>query len=56
MLCGARLTNRLFQDERGASSVEYAVLAALIIAVCVIAIAALGNRTHGLFAFFDTVF
>lgn len=40
---------RLLRDETGASSVEYAILGALIIAVCVIAIALLGEQTKELF-------
>lgn len=40
---------RLLRDETGVSSVEYAILGALIIAVCVIAIALLGDQTKELF-------
>lgn len=42
-----------FRDESGASAVEYAVLASLIIAVCAAAILALGETTKGLFTTFS---
>lgn len=37
------------RGERGASSIEYVVLAALIIAVLVITISLVGGKTRGLF-------
>jgi len=38
-----------FRDEAGASAVEYAILAASIIAVLVLTILVLGQKTNGLF-------
>jgi Flp pilus assembly pilin Flp len=42
-----------FRDESGATSVEYAILASLIAAVCVAAIFGLGETTKGLFTSFS---
>ncbi len=42
-----------FRDESGATSVEYAILASLIAAVCVAAIFGLGETTKGLFTTFS---
>ena len=39
---------RLWQDESGATTVEYALLAALLAAVSVLAVTQLGESTHDL--------
>jgi pilus assembly protein Flp/PilA len=38
------------QHEEGPTSVEYAIMLALIVVVCVAAIAALGTNANGVFA------
>ena len=38
-----------FQDERGATAVEYAIMAALIAAVIVTTVSTVGTKTNGLF-------
>lgn len=43
------IVERFVFDEEGASALEYAILAAMIIAVLVLTIAALGGKTQGLF-------
>lgn len=40
---------RVLQDEEGASVVEYAVLASLIIAVCVAVILVIGGKVTNLY-------
>jgi len=40
---------RLLQDEEGATAVEYGVLVALIIAVCVVVIGVLGGMINDAF-------
>lgn len=45
---------RLLADERGATAVEYAILASLIIAVCVAVILNLGETTNDLFTSFSS--
>lgn len=40
------LTKRFIADEEGATAVEYGVLIALIIAACIIIIAALGRQIN----------
>lgn len=40
---------RLWLDEQGASSVEYALLASLIAVLCVVATSAVGTSTLGLY-------
>jgi len=40
---------RFMKDEEGATAVEYGVLVALIIAVCVVIISVLGNRINDAF-------
>ena len=42
-------SNGTVRTERGASSVEYALLAALIAIVIVVAVTAFGSKTNGLF-------
>lgn len=44
--------HRLYQNEEGATAVEYGVLVALIIAVCVVIIQVLGTQIN---AAFDSV-
>ena len=46
LLAGAQ---RLLLDEDGPTAVEYAVMLALIIVVCVTAITALGNNANSIF-------
>ena len=48
--------HRLLKDENGASVVEYGVLIALIIAVCIVAIILLGDKVNLGFESFDTEF
>lgn len=47
---------RFFRDETGATVVEYAFLVALIIAVCIVVILSIGEKTEGLFSAFTTSF
>jgi pilus assembly protein Flp/PilA len=42
------------QKEDGPTAVEYAVMLALIIVVCITAIATLGSNTNGTFSFVAT--
>lgn len=44
-----RLLRRLFWDEDGPTAVEYAVMLALIVGVCVGAITFLGTQTNAAF-------
>jgi Flp pilus assembly pilin Flp len=44
-----RVTFMLFRSDRGATSAEYAILAAGIAAVIVVAVTALGGQTLALF-------
>jgi pilus assembly protein Flp/PilA len=49
-----RLTNsmkKFLQKEDGPTAVEYAVMLALIIVVCITAIATLGSNANGTFTF-----
>jgi pilus assembly protein Flp/PilA len=41
---------RFLRDEDGPTAVEYAVMLALIIVVCITAITALGNNASGTFS------
>lgn len=41
--------NRFLADESGPTAVEYAVMLALIIAVCIVAITALGSTANSTF-------
>ncbi len=43
-------------DERGASSVEYSILGALIIAICVVILAIFGRQVRGAFQSFYDLF
>jgi pilus assembly protein Flp/PilA len=43
------MLHRLYRDEEGATAVEYGVLVALIIAACVVIIAALGGQIKAAF-------
>jgi len=47
---------RLLKDEDGAAVVEYGVLIALIIAVCILIITAVGTKTNGAFQKFNSRF
>jgi pilus assembly protein Flp/PilA len=40
---------RFVRDESGPTAVEYAVMLALIIVVCITAIATLGSKANGVF-------
>jgi pilus assembly protein Flp/PilA len=42
---------RFFQDEDGPTAVEYAVMMALIIVVCVVSIAVLGTNSNNTFSY-----
>jgi len=42
-----RCARRFLRDEEGPTAVEYAFMAVLVIAVCVLAIVALGRNTSG---------
>ena len=44
-----RLLRRLFWDDDGPTAVEYAVMLALIVGVCLAAITFLGTQTSGAF-------
>jgi pilus assembly protein Flp/PilA len=48
MMMTTKLT-RLARDERGATMVEYGIMAVLIAAVCISVIVALGIKVNGLF-------
>jgi pilus assembly protein Flp/PilA len=41
---------RFLADENGPTAVEYAVMLALIIVVCIVAITALGTNAHNTFS------
>lgn len=41
---------RALRDDSGASMVEYAILASLIAAVCIVVVLAVGVKTSGLFS------
>lgn len=45
-----RTVQKFIQDEQGPTSVEYAVMLALILMSCVVTIKALGSSTSGLWA------
>jgi pilus assembly protein Flp/PilA len=42
---------RFFHDEEGPTAVEYAVMMALIIVVCVVALTALGTNSNNTFSY-----
>lgn len=42
-------TRKLWRDEEGATMVEYGIMVALIAAVCVTVVAALGTQLQGVF-------
>jgi len=44
-----KLVTRFIRDEEGATAVEYGVLIALIIAVCIVVIGYLGNKINNAF-------
>ena len=43
------LMNAFMRDEEGATAVEYGVLVALIIAVCIVVISVIGNKIDAAF-------
>jgi pilus assembly protein Flp/PilA len=45
----SRLLLRLFWDEDGPTAVEYAVMLALIVGVCLVAITTMGQQTSATF-------
>jgi pilus assembly protein Flp/PilA len=45
-----KLMKSFIRDEEGATAVEYGVLIALIIAVCIIVIAAIGTQVNEAFS------
>jgi Flp pilus assembly pilin Flp len=47
---------KFLQDDEGASVVEYAVLVALIIAVCIVIIGVVGTKTSNSFEKFNNSF
>jgi pilus assembly protein Flp/PilA len=52
-----KLSQHLFQflkSEEGPTAVEYAVMLALIIVVCIAAVITLGQNTSGTFSFVST--
>jgi Flp pilus assembly pilin Flp len=44
------MSKLVFEDERGASIVEYALLVALIFVVCVVAVTIVGDETGSSFS------
>ena len=46
---GSTLTQRLGRDDRGATAVEYGLMVALIAAVIIIAVAAIGTNLNTVF-------
>jgi pilus assembly protein Flp/PilA len=46
--------SRLFRDDAGATMVEYAVMLALIAAVCIALVASLGGSTSAEFSSFNS--
>ncbi len=49
-----RSTRRFLADEDGPTAVEYAVMLALIIVVCISAITALGTNANNTFSYVST--
>jgi len=45
----SRSVSRFLRDEQGPTAVEYAVMLALIIVVCIVAITALGTNANATF-------
>jgi pilus assembly protein Flp/PilA len=45
---------KFLKDESGPTAVEYAVMLALIIVVCIAAVVTLGQNTSGTFSFVST--
>ena len=45
---------RFLHDEDGPAGVEYAIMLALIVVVCVVSITALGTNTSNTFAYVST--
>jgi len=46
-----KLLKRLFRDEEGATMIEYALLAALISVVAIVAITTVGNNVNAVFTY-----
>jgi pilus assembly protein Flp/PilA len=44
-----KMIRRLWNDEEGATMVEYGLMVALIAVVCVVVVTALGQRLNGVF-------
>jgi Flp pilus assembly pilin Flp len=51
-----RFIHKITLEDEGASTVEYAVLLALIIAICIAVIAVIGTKTSGLYETVNTIF
>jgi pilus assembly protein Flp/PilA len=49
-----RLLGRLLRDESGPTAVEYAVLLALIIVICLTSIIALGSNSNNTYSYVGT--
>jgi pilus assembly protein Flp/PilA len=49
-----RSVDRFLKDESGPTAVEYAVMLALIIVVCITAITALGSNANNTFSYVGT--
>ena len=47
---------RFFREEDGPTAVEYAVMLALIVLICVASIAALGQQANSTFEFISNAF
>jgi pilus assembly protein Flp/PilA len=50
------VTAQLFRDDSGATMVEYAIMLALIAAVCITLVAALGGTTRSEFSNLNSTF
>lgn len=49
-----KLFNELFQDESGATAIEYGLIAALIAVACIAALTSLGGSLSNTFGTVDT--
>ena len=50
------IAQRFFREEDGPTAVEYAVMLALIVIVCIAAIGAVGQSANGTFEFISDAF
>jgi pilus assembly protein Flp/PilA len=50
----ARVVSAFLKDENGPTAVEYAVMLALIIVVCIAAVTALGSNSSNTFSYVAT--